>query len=489
MGIRIQPKEIIIPSDPEEDPFENDKLDRRETVETLTQLVGKIEGPCAMAVDAPWGAGKTTFLKLWSQHLRNEGFQVIQYNAWETDFCEEPFVALCAELTEGVNTKGELGVTKEVNTVKKNAQKVIQHVTWNAASHIVSNATLGVLNIAKLKEEIATDISSVEERLAKHRQAKTVVDDFKDSLKNMAEALSSQDEIKRPLVVMIDELDRCRPSYAVELLETAKHLFSVNKVVFVLTINRNQLVHSVNALYGDEFDANGYLRRFFDVDIRLPAPDRELFIMDLLATIQIEDYLQRTDDLYTTTVTNSNYELLVKFLGISDISLRDVAQAIHRLGIVLALLPNDKMSFLTAIVVAIILRTINEKLYRDFVDGNVSDLEVVDALFRDNDMKSLQQTDEGNLFEAILIMAYKEMNSISSHPPNICKQITPLEERHKTEHSETTAAAHEYHDEVLSYVGHQKEIFIKHYDRRLGFMSAVNRLELLDKGLIGEAPK
>ena len=489
MGIRIQPLDIEISKDPKKDPFENDKLGRREVAEILTHLVGNIDSACTLAVDAPWGAGKTTFLRLWGQHLRNEGFTVVQYNAWETDFCEDPFVALCAELTTAFDTVEENALGKERARFSEAAQKVIQHVAWNAVSHVVSHATVGLVSITKLKAEIATDLSPVEERLAKYRQAKTVVSDFKDSLENIADALSDQKGPKRHLIIMIDELDRCRPSYAVELLEVAKHLFSVNKVVFVLAVNREQLAHSVSALYGDAFDAKGYLRRFFNVDVRLPVPDREAFIMDLLAAIQIEDYLKRTDDSYTTTVINSNYELLIKFLGIPNLSLRDAAQAIHRLGVVFALLPNDKLSFLTAAVGAIILRTINENLYRDFVDGNVSDLGVVDGLFKDVDMKALQQTDEGRLFEAVLIMAYKEMKSMSSHPPNICKHVTPLEERYKGEQSENTAAGEEHHDEVLFYVEHQKNIFIKHNDRRLGFMSAVKRLELLDKDLISEEPK
>ena len=75
-------------------------------------------------------------------------------------------------------------------------------------------------------------------------------------------------------MVMINELDRCRPSYAVELLEVAKHLFSADRIVFVLAVNCDQLAHSVTALYGNDFDAEGYLRRFFDVDFQLPEPDR-----------------------------------------------------------------------------------------------------------------------------------------------------------------------------------------------------------------------
>ena len=78
MGIRIQPREIDVLTD---DPFKNDLLDRKEPVEVLTHLVGAIEGPCVLAVDAAWGNGKTTFLRIWAQHLRNQGFPVVEFNA------------------------------------------------------------------------------------------------------------------------------------------------------------------------------------------------------------------------------------------------------------------------------------------------------------------------------------------------------------------------------------------------------------------------
>ena len=99
MGIRMQPREVVICKD---DPFRHDLLDRKEKAEVLTSLIRNIDGPCTMAVDAAWGAGKTTFLKMCEQHLRNEGFPVVEFNAWETDVLGEPFVALTSEITQGL---------------------------------------------------------------------------------------------------------------------------------------------------------------------------------------------------------------------------------------------------------------------------------------------------------------------------------------------------------------------------------------------------
>ena len=77
MGIRVRPEDIEIP---ESDPFKNDLLNRKEPAKILTQLIGGIDGPCVLAIDAAWGAGKTTFLKMWSQYLRNERFPVAEFD-------------------------------------------------------------------------------------------------------------------------------------------------------------------------------------------------------------------------------------------------------------------------------------------------------------------------------------------------------------------------------------------------------------------------
>ena len=79
MGIRIQPRDLEVP---EETPFLHDRLDRKTPARVLTQIVASVEGPCVLSIDGPFGAGKSTFLRLWTQHLKNEGFPVARLNAW-----------------------------------------------------------------------------------------------------------------------------------------------------------------------------------------------------------------------------------------------------------------------------------------------------------------------------------------------------------------------------------------------------------------------
>ena len=163
--------------------------------------------------------------------------------------------------------------------------------------------------------------------------------------------------------MVIDELDRCRPSYAVELLEVVKHLFGVDRIVFVLAINRSELAHSVRALYGSGFDADNYLRRFFDVDFQLPEPGRRAFINSMIEAVNIREYFERALDEECMMLRHSFGFLMQAFFGGPDLSLRTIAQAIHRLGLVFASLRSDQPSFIPMVVVLLIIRTIDSDLY------------------------------------------------------------------------------------------------------------------------------
>ena len=389
----IQPQPIKIPED---NPFQYDLLDRQEAVETLTRLVGSIKGPCVLAVDAPWGAGKTTFLKIWAQYLRNQQFPVVEFNAWQTDFSDDPFVALCAELTKGVSEEVGGG---DADEFKKAAVEVIKHIGSNAVEKMTGGLVVPEKLSAKLKKKAVE--TATEERLANHQQAQAVIEEFKEKLEDLARARNdgttqADNNGQNPLVVMIDELDRCRPSYAVELLETAKHLFDVEQIVFVLAVNREQLAHAVGALYGAGFNAKGYLRRFFDVDIRLSEPNRDKFINRLFVSIvRKEDYWFQ--------------KLLMAFFSASHFTLRDIEQAVHRFKLVLDTVSDTRHTIVGMTLVALILRTLNEDLYHRFAQGEVFDIELADNIFDIPSITGLRWTKQGIWLQTGIWLAYKEL--------------------------------------------------------------------------------
>lgn len=399
MGIRIQPREVEIPQD---DPFKYDLLGRREAVEVLTPIISSVAGPCVLSVDAPWGSGKTTFLKIWAQYLRNRGFPVVSFNAWETDYSADPFVAISAELTSAFRDFTDDSIGEWIAAVRTAANEIARR----AIPGIIRVASAGILDISPLREkEIGQTLASyAEDRLRKHQATQDAVRDFQGKLGDMAAALSAANG-GRPLVIIIDELDRCRPSYAIELLEVAKHLFSVDQVAFALGINRAQLAHSVRAIYGNEFDAEGYLGRFIDLDFRLPPATRRAFIENSLVVLNFGGYFSRTKDLSGLGEYDTVKALLLDFLDSPELSLREIGQALHRLGLVFASLRSDCRTFGTAAAVALIMRTVDLELYRKFIAGEVADDEVVDAIFNRPGAEKFLMENSGHNFEAILIVA------------------------------------------------------------------------------------
>ena len=477
MGIRIRPREIDIT---EEEPFKNDLLDRKKSVEVLTHLVESIEGPCVLAVDAAWGTGKTTFLAMWAHHLRKIKFPVVEFNAWETDFSGDPFIALSTELVKGTkDNPNKKDLTEEINSMKKLAEQLLKLAT----SGVVRSLTGGILNIDQLLENQPGPVPqySTENRLNEYLDAKECIKEFKRVLQNLAVALSESHE-NRPLIVVIDELDRCRPSYAVELLEVVKHLFGVDRIVFVLAINRSELAHSVRALYGSGFDADNYLRRFFDVDFQLPEPERRAFINSMIDAVNIKEYFQRT--------SNKNVDvkifpfLMQAFFSDPDLDLRTIAQAIHRLGLVFASLRSDQPSMIPMAVVLLIIRTIDSDLYYKFIRGEINDSEVVKTMFGRPGIKGLQQRREGYLLEAVIILGAQEQAGKSF----LHTIKSPLYEKYKN------LVDSEQHDLESPDYSHAYGVLERidmlsrdhSYGNTLGFEESVQRLELLTPSLIDE---
>ena len=186
MGIRIQPREIEVPED---NPFKNDLLGRRELVEVLTHLVGSLEGPCVLAVDAAWGNGKTTFLRIWAQYLRQQEFPIVTFNAWETDFSGDPFVALSTELTDGLQEYTNESMAQKVEDTKERAKEVFRR----AVPVAVRLLTAGILDINPLLEKEVGNVlaSYAEERLSSYQEAQKSIKEFKRVLQDMAYAVSN----------------------------------------------------------------------------------------------------------------------------------------------------------------------------------------------------------------------------------------------------------------------------------------------------------
>ena len=404
---------------------------------------------------------------MWAQHLRSEQFTVVEFNAWETDHAGDPFVAIVAELTEGLREFADESLTEKIRDTAEAAKQV----ALRAIPGTIRILTAGVLDVQPLIEKEAGKLlaSYAEGRLKNYTEAKDSIEVFRNKLQEMAKSLAASKS--HPLIVMVDELDRCRPSYAVELIEVAKHLFAVDHTVFVLAVNRDQLAHSIRALYGNDFDATGYLRRFFDVDFHLPDPDRKPLIRTMLNSVKI---------------TGDICDLLEGFFVSPSVSLRQIGQVIYRIGLVVASLNSTYFSAL-ATGVAVILRTADDNVYRRFVNGMMSDLEVADAIFEHYGISKAQKeggaSSGARLFEAILVMAAAEITS-RGRQVDWNSLGSPLYKRYNGLSPKADSGAAQQDPEV-SYAARVIQTVNQLAERavpfaEIGFMEAVKRIELLE---------
>lgn len=146
---------------------------------------------------------------------------------------------------------------------------------------------------------------AMEASLSDHDKKSADLDEFKKIIGGWLETSINSNGADKPMFVFIDELDRCRPTYAIELLETVKHLFDIPGLVFVIATNTDQLQHSIKAVYGSEFDAQRYLYRFFNRSFTLKKPDLEKFIL-------VQDVFKGANGLGQTLLSTCEGRITVK---------------------------------------------------------------------------------------------------------------------------------------------------------------------------------
>ncbi|QOJ21287.1 MAG: hypothetical protein HRU77_11690 [Gammaproteobacteria bacterium] len=262
--------------------WSGDVLQRKKYADFLTQYLIAKKGPFVININAPWGSGKTFFIEHWCEDLKKE-HPCVLFNAWENDFSNDPLLSVISCIEKDLSPL--LSVTdkndKKINSGLSKAGKYLKSIAPILARAAVSKA-IGKDGLEELQqlnekdEKAATEIvEKVTEQLIQNNKAvEKAIESFGKSLEELIEKLTrNQEYLKKPLFIFIDELDRCRPLYAIELLERIKHLFGVPGIVFVIATDTEQLKHSINAIYGSGFDSTTYLRRFFDQSYALSLPD------------------------------------------------------------------------------------------------------------------------------------------------------------------------------------------------------------------------
>ena len=258
------------------------KYNRTQDIMDFITMLDKIEGNMFISLDAKWGAGKTFYVRQIEQTLNyitrkiknldieeniEDSFSEsplgtmelkytyfpVYYNAWLYDNHNDPLMSLILIMTKVCETYCD---TKLRSTLSENITELLDCFLFSIGKFQIGG------NLGNVREKfVSKDILSL---------VKTE-EEIREKVKEIFNSIIVENVQK--LVIFIDELDRCRPDFAIEMLERIKHYFDDDRIIFIASINREQLIHLISRYYGVDFDSTGYLDKFFDWNIYLPELD------------------------------------------------------------------------------------------------------------------------------------------------------------------------------------------------------------------------
>ncbi len=293
------PFEILPTEDNLIESYSNNSLDRNKYIEQFYKmLTSNTSNFSTISLDGKWGSGKTFFIKhaqlLMSVKLyeeRKADFKSIfgkyegdkyspirgvvsnldkcevfpfYYDAWENDTDPYPVLSILYSLYKSLDI-GSL----EDKSIKENLNSILSCLSMSA------QLLFGVPDINGGIKQINNEFKSSRKKelllpITDHHSIIELIKQLINDVINKSHCKS--------IVIFVDELDRCNPSYAVRLLEDIKHYFLMDNVTFVFSVNLSELQHMVKSVYGEQFDAFRYLDRFFDIRLNLPVANQELYL-------------------------------------------------------------------------------------------------------------------------------------------------------------------------------------------------------------------
>ena len=391
----------------------HDPLARRQCANTLTQLIQGITKPYVIGLYGPWGSGKTVFLQQLQLELESAKIPTVRVDAWRTDYLADPLVAL----VEAINRRQADEATIHGASVTRSSDELLEaSLTMALPLAEIGAATTAVATPgwAATGAAIKGALTAAKEVVSRRVKASN---DLRIGIKCARDFLTGRRKgdvvgpIIKPLVIIIDELDRCRPDYAVRMLERVKHFFDVNGVVFVIASDGKNLPAAVNSQYGSGLDSEEYLRKFFDYEYMLPDPNAHQFAGVLFQSFGWDEIVPEGNMLFDQGF-GSQAEIIAYSKGISsydrrydysealdifpkvadwlDLKLRDQAQAFTLLDVYLRTRGREEIAFPQLATFLACMRFGREKKYREIIKNPTSQSFLSQMVFERPQDKSLK---------------------------------------------------------------------------------------------------
>lgn len=264
-----------------QDPFANDLFHSNEIVEDFIELLNATSTPFVHALTAPWGSGKSTFIKICAVELDRRGYTSFVLNVWENENLldsREAFFSNMMTILQNLDvaTKNKLNI-KDAFTLAQKPLGILLDLAGKLIFRNIdfeANQLIESFNLdgKKLKDSGENITKAFADLIQTHQSRSKIYTEMRSTLQELVDDHLSRvysDSEPLPIIIFIDELDRCLPGEVVRFLNNLKHLFELNNVIFVLAIDEEQLTESVRTMYGPNISVHGYLNKFINGYYRL----------------------------------------------------------------------------------------------------------------------------------------------------------------------------------------------------------------------------
>ena len=323
----------------------DDKLNRRESAILITDYLLSQTDSKVIAINSAWGTGKTWFVHMWKNELRKspdyqEKVIPIYYNAWENDDYGDAFIPLLAAINEYLPDEGNKKETY-FDAAKELFVSMISGPLKKMTFDMVDGKEIKE-TYDKYKESLGSDFELAISDFQKQKELKK---NFSNALKEFTlvdnEEHKNDEEKTKKIFIFIDELDRCRPTFAIETLERIKHYFGIENVHFILMQDSEQLSHSVKVLYGSQCDTKSYLKRFIDLSYSMPSINWCKYVENKTPSLKLKNELVKVASYIPLSLRE--FDKLLLWLGMFDLI---GEKTIHSINI-----PEVKMIFIYWVII------------------------------------------------------------------------------------------------------------------------------------------
>ena len=334
-------------------PFSSDCFGRKEFADNLLKLIkNQVDYESrVIAIKADFGLGKTFFAKEFEkfmrEHLENAQDSPKIYphyvNIWKENYTNEPLLALLYELEKIANKYQGKTIARIV--------KCCAYISVPFAK-LICNILAKIINCQIFLNDFWVFIDE-----AKNNLTKIKTNDKFDNIKsyekitqNIIKAFESHKDKK--FVIIIDEIDRCMPEYAIRFLETLKHFFDIQGLYFILMFNEYHLQKSLHDRF-DYIDFALWKDKFIDLEFDLSVSHNQKNFIKYL--VDKKDNFKNIEMYVTYNIINAitfdsqhlfggNWDTYIdSFLNSLNVTLnnRQLSMLFLRLDIALGILANE----------------------------------------------------------------------------------------------------------------------------------------------------